>query len=82
VTSSDAGESRRILTEAIQDLQRRRHDARRVLIALGRAEGQTIAELAEAWGISRQLVSRFLAEDAQGAAPTGAETGTESVPAT
>ena len=60
---SDAGASRQMLTDALQELQQARHAARRVMIQLGRAEGQTIAEIAATWGISRQLVSRYLSED-------------------
>ena len=63
---SDAGASRQMLTDALQELQQARHAARRVMIQLGRAEGQSIAEMAATWGISRQLVSRYLAEEVGG----------------
>ena len=63
---SDAGASRQMLTDALQELQQARHAARRVMIQLGRAEGQTIAEIAATWGISRQLVSRYLSEEVGG----------------
>ena len=63
---SDAGASRQMLTDALQELQQARHAARRVMIQLGRAEGQSIAEMAATWGISRQLVSRYLSEEVGG----------------
>jgi hypothetical protein len=52
---------RSTLTERLDLVERARMDCRRALWRLQMAEGATIAEIAREWGLSRQLVSRALA---------------------
>ena len=54
---------RSTLTERLDLVERARMDCRRALWRLQVAEGATIAEVAREWGLSRQLVSRALAND-------------------
>jgi hypothetical protein len=48
--------------EALEEVNRRRHVARQKAFALALERGVSISELARAWGISRQLASRYVKE--------------------
>ncbi len=50
------------LSDALAELERTRHAAQRLLFLLLQAEGQTLADIGRALGISRQLVSRMVNE--------------------
>jgi hypothetical protein len=60
--SVKADESRRELTDSLDDFEYFRHRARRSLTAAGLDEGMTIGQLGKAWGISRQLAARYAKE--------------------
>ena len=51
---------------AMNDVEHARHTAQRRLFELAREDGMTVAAIARAWGISRQLVSRTLNERTRG----------------
>jgi hypothetical protein len=46
----------------MHDIQGARHRAQRAQFQLAAAEGSTMADIARAWGVSRQLVSRMVKE--------------------
>jgi hypothetical protein len=50
------------LTEAIKGFEVVRHRSRLLLVAMAIDEGMSIAEVARAWGVSRQLASRWVRE--------------------
>jgi len=50
------------LSTSLDNLERTRHQAQRQLFRILRNEGKSMAEIARAWGISRQLVSRLINE--------------------
>ena len=58
----DAKAARQQLNDALTVLEESRHRARRSLIAAGLDEGMTIGGAGRAWGISRQLASRYAKE--------------------
>ena len=47
---------------ALQKLERRRHEMRLKIFALGLAQGHSIGEMGKLWGFSRQLASRYAHE--------------------
>jgi hypothetical protein len=51
------------LTTSLDDLERARHRSQQLMFRLLQAEGKSMSEIARAWGISRQLVSRLINED-------------------
>jgi hypothetical protein len=53
---------RAALSTALDDFERARHRSQKLLFRLLIAEGMTASEIARAWGISRQLVSRMVNE--------------------
>jgi len=53
---------RKSLTTSLDELERTRHHAQRVLFRILEAEGQRKTAIARTWGISRQLVSRMIHE--------------------
>src|SRR5262245_735442 len=50
------------LSGSLADLERARHTMQRHLFLLLVAEGRSMSDIARAWGISRQLVSRLVNE--------------------
>lgn len=54
--------TRHDLSVRLDELERARHAARRVIIARGLDEGMSLGELARAWGFSRQLAARYAKE--------------------
>jgi hypothetical protein len=60
-TLCDVSEVRSALTARLNHIERARSTSRLSLWRLQLTEGTTIAEIARAWGFSRQLVSRALA---------------------
>jgi hypothetical protein len=58
----EPGPVRAGVTDALLTLERSRHEAQRLLFRLLQAEGQTLADIGRAYGISRQLVSRLVNE--------------------
>jgi len=50
------------LGDTLAEFERARHDAQRLLFQLMHAEGNTLADIGRAFGISRQLVSRLVNE--------------------
>jgi hypothetical protein len=55
-----AGHWRLTLTDSLARYELLRRRARMSLVALGVEEGMTTSEVAEVWGISRQLAARYL----------------------
>jgi hypothetical protein len=53
---------RTLLSTSLDNLERQRHKAQRLLFKILRNEGKSMAEIGRAWGISRQLVSRLINE--------------------
>jgi hypothetical protein len=58
--STGMSEQRTMLNEAILRIEGARHQFHRSMFLLAAAEGNTKAEIARAWGVSRQLVSRMV----------------------
>ncbi len=56
----DAAQTRKSMTAVLEEFELARHDSRMALIAAGVDEGMSINRLAKAWGISRQLASRYV----------------------
>jgi hypothetical protein len=57
-------EKRKAFLESLEEVHRTRHTVRRKVFTLAQQRGVTVADLARAWGISRQLASRYLKEEA------------------
>lgn len=53
---------RSAVTEAIQGFETTRRRSRLRLVAMSLDDGMSIAEVARAWGVSRQLASRWVQE--------------------
>lgn len=62
---SNVGFGRHAVNEGLDALTLARHELRLAITVAGLKEGMTIGELGRAWGISRQLASRF-AKEARG----------------
>jgi DNA invertase Pin-like site-specific DNA recombinase len=62
LANAEAGRTRQSLTADLEVLERARHASRLSLIAAGVAEGMSINSISRAWGISRQLASRYVRE--------------------
>ena len=62
VRSLFLAEHRESLKAAAFRLEKSRHEFQREMFILSTAEGESPAEIAQAWGISRQLVSRTMKE--------------------
>jgi hypothetical protein len=62
LANADAGRTRQGLTADLDVLERARHASRLSLIGAGVAEGMSINSIGRAWGISRQLASRYVHE--------------------
>ena len=54
--------ARQQLNDALEALERGRHQVRLALTAAGFEEGMSIGDSGRAWGISRQLAARFAKE--------------------
>jgi hypothetical protein len=61
----DASVRRHDLTEALDALERQRHQVKVALAADGLRQGMTIGDLGRAWGVSRQLAARYAKEARQ-----------------
>jgi DNA invertase Pin-like site-specific DNA recombinase len=57
-------EKRQAFLDALEEVHRTRHIVRQKVFAHALAAGLTITEMARAWGISRQLASRYVKEGA------------------
>jgi hypothetical protein len=62
---SHTGFGRQRVNEALDALTEARHEVRVAITMAGMEEGMSIGDLGRAWGISRQLASRF-AKEARG----------------
>ncbi len=62
LTEVRADSWRSTVTTAIQEFEVTRHRARLALVAMSLQDGMSIAEIARAWGVSRQLASRWVQE--------------------
>jgi DNA invertase Pin-like site-specific DNA recombinase len=62
-------EKRRAFLESLEEVHRTRHTVRRKVFVHAQQRGVTVAELARAWGISRQLASRYLKEESIASEP-------------
>jgi len=50
------------VSQALTRVEKARHQFQRAMFRLAAAEGSSLADIARAWGISRQLVSRMTKE--------------------
>ncbi len=57
--------SRNLVNEALDAVEKSRHEVRRAVFAAGLEEGMTIGSLGRSWGFSRQLAARY-AKEARG----------------
>ncbi|MGH9045843.1 MAG: hypothetical protein ACRDVW_00845 [Acidimicrobiales bacterium] len=57
-----AAQARAATSDVIREVQAARHRAQQAQFKLAAAEGGSMAEIARAWGVSRQLVSRMVKE--------------------
>lgn len=78
-------EKRQAFLDALEEVHRTRHIVRQRVFTHALATGLSISEMARAWGISRQLASRYVKEGAahtahspKGAAPAFEATGASS----
>jgi hypothetical protein len=62
VRSMGLADRRETLQAAAFRLQKSRHEFQREMFRLSAAEGESLAEIARAWRVSRQLVSRTIRE--------------------
>jgi hypothetical protein len=62
ILAAPPAESRQAIQNALSDVNRSRHKARLKIFALALDQGLSIGELGRAWGISRQLASRYAQE--------------------
>jgi hypothetical protein len=60
--ANNAAQGRAATSQIIREVQAARHRAQQAQFKLAAAEGRTMAEIARAWGVSRQLVSRMVKE--------------------
>lgn len=60
--SMGLADSRETLNAAVTRLRRARHDLQRAMFLLAVTEGESRAEIARIWRVSRQLVSRMVKE--------------------
>jgi len=58
----NAASARAATSEIIREVQAARHRAQQAQFKLAAAEGASMAQIARAWGVSRQLVSRMVKE--------------------
>jgi len=63
VRSMGLADRRETLQAAASRLQKSRHEFQREMFRLSAAEGESLAEIARAWRVSRQLVSRTIREE-------------------
>jgi hypothetical protein len=66
--TTDARSSRANINTCLEALYDARHQLRLAITTAGLDEGMTIGDLGRAWGISRQLASRFAREAREGTA--------------
>lgn len=62
VKIANVAEVRTATSAIMHEIQGARHRAQRAQFQLAAAEGTTMADIARAWGVSRQLVSRMVKE--------------------
>jgi DNA-directed RNA polymerase specialized sigma24 family protein len=60
VRSMSLAEQRETLMAALLRLEKSRHEFQREMFMLSAADGESPAEIAQAWRVSRQLVSRTI----------------------
>ena len=70
----DVRVARQRLNDALEALEYSRHQVRLALTAAGLEEGMTVADTGRAWGVSRQLASRYARETRGGIDGTGPPT--------
>jgi len=61
----DAGSARQELSDALDELERSRHEVKLIIAAEGLRQGMSIGEIGRAWGVSRQLAARYAKEARQ-----------------
>ncbi len=62
LTAVDVAQARTELADALRTFEADRHRTRSLVIAAQVDEGMNIKQVAQVWGISRQLAGRFLKE--------------------
>ena len=62
LTEADVAQARSTLADALSTFEADRHRTRSLIIAVQVEEGMNIKQIAQVWGISRQLAGRFLKE--------------------
>jgi DnaJ-domain-containing protein 1 len=63
--SIDAGSARQDLSDALDELERSRHEVKLLIATEGLRQGMSIGEIGRAWGVSRQLAARYAKEARQ-----------------
>jgi hypothetical protein len=58
---------RKAFADALEEVSRTRHTARQKVFTYAQQRGLSVADLARSWGISRQLASRYLKQEAAAA---------------
>lgn len=60
--AANVAAGRQATSAVMREIQMARHRAQRAQFQLAAAEGNSMADIARAWGVSRQLVSRMVKE--------------------
>ena len=60
LSKAQAGQTRESIVLSLDEFERCRHVSRLTLIAAGLEDGMSITALSQAWGVSRQLISRYV----------------------
>jgi len=76
LAAGDAHGMRAAVTDALADLERERKASRVSLIRADIAEGTAVTSVARTWGVSHQLVSRYVREASKSAEPGASGGGT------
>lgn len=76
VKATRSADRRRDLTQIMDDFETSRREIRAAVVVAGLAEGMTITEIADIFGVSRQLANRFVRD----ARSLGFLTGTAEAP--
>ena len=76
LAAGDAPNMRSAVTDALEDFEAARKASRISLILTDIAQGSSITAVARTWGVSHQLVSRYVRDQGEGAGPGASGGGT------
>ena len=60
LAKAQAGQTRETVVAALDEFERCRYVSRLSIIAAGLEDGMSVTAISKAWGVSRQLVSRYV----------------------